>query len=697
MIVSERWPTDIEEALLSLKYITDGLPVGLAYLRVSSDIQVDEGHALEVQADVLREEYIRRFPEGCHLIFASDEGLSGTLPFLKKGLKKSQFRPGLTLVKELVELGVAQAVGVYKCNRFARKLRIWLEFSEDYLDPNNVLFFSAAEGVDNQDSGGRLVLQILMSGAEFEREQIVSAANDGLKTRRSEGYYLGEPPYGWRWQDHRFVPMGSRVNIEPVPEEAEVIRKVVAWYLDGRSPNWIAKELNAQGVPTARNCHKWRKNAVRYILTCPTNAGLLRDGSGGLVEGNHYPLRIIEPEVFYAVQREMARRREASRDTNRPGDLLFEHLLKCGLCGKKLEVSSPKNSPPAYICPGRKPGCEHRMFSLRVDLVESRLEKLLLRSAGSSTVTDATTTSIRERFESHEQSLRRDQRRLSDKLKKNEDDICLWAGRLAKQDCDAGEAQDELRRLSAERKRLEADLDRTNKEIKRQKSRSRKCESAAALVKEVPKLWTAMTLEEKRQLASVLVESLTCEPTPTGVALHVSTITTGDETLRFYVRAKAPQDCGDLYAIGPSLLTTAYYLRQGLSIREIASARGITAEAVATQVSALRRITGVKAIQAVNEALAPVIDARADELYVAGRKPPKTGRRAKTWTARQVELLELRARGLTLPQTAKEMGIRFAGASSIQVRVFKKLGVHCVRDAVRAALELGLIQGSVES
>lgn len=618
MILTEHWPPNLEDALVILGDFIDRLPIVAAYLRVSSDIQVDEGYSLETQAEALRQECARRWPDGCHIIFLSDEGSSGTLWWHKDGSRAGQFRPGLTLLKELVELGVVQATGVYRCNRFTRRLRIWLEFEEVYLDAHSVLFFSAAECIDTADESSRMVFRVLMSGAEYELGQIRGGVKDGLKKRRAEGYYVGCPPYGWRWQDERFISEGCRINIEPVPEEAEVIRRIYNYYLNGQSPNRIAARLACDGIPAAAGGKIWWKYPVRQALQNPTHAGLIRDGSGGFTEGLHYPHRIIEPEVFHRVQETLAARREAARDDNRPGGLIFDGVLTCGVCGSRMQVSSPRGHWVKYVCCGRKK-IRHPEFSFRVDLAESRMAKTVLASVAAQAASTRGAARLKQQSEEHEQQLRRTVRRLTDRLARNKDDICLWAGRMGDAEWDQEEVESEVAWLADERRKTEDELARAKADAKRGRSRETKCRAAMAVAANVAKLWDRATVEEKRELVSRLVEHVTCEPTDTGVSVHLGFITDDAADIRFYIRAKVPQDCGDLWAIAPSLLTTAHHLQQGLSIREIAAVRNLAVGLVASQVSVLRRMTGCKEVVAVVDALAPVIEARTDELHMNGR------------------------------------------------------------------------------
>ena len=55
--------------------------------------------------------------------------------------------------------------------------------------------------------------------------------------------------------------MVTAVRREIDEEQAKWVRKKFEWYADGRSPRWIAGELNRLGVPSPRN-GTWAATAI---------------------------------------------------------------------------------------------------------------------------------------------------------------------------------------------------------------------------------------------------------------------------------------------------------------------------------------------------------------------------------------------------------------------------------------------------
>ena len=82
---------------------------------------------------------------------------------------------------------------VYKTNRLARNTSDLLTIVEE-LHRQNVEFFSLSERMEVKNSTGKLMLQILASFSEFERNTILENIYNGQHQRALEGYYQGNLP-----------------------------------------------------------------------------------------------------------------------------------------------------------------------------------------------------------------------------------------------------------------------------------------------------------------------------------------------------------------------------------------------------------------------------------------------------------------------------------------------------------------------
>src|SRR5262249_47395781 len=89
-------------------------------------------------------------------------------------------RPGLKRLLDDIEAGRIDMVVVYKIDRLSRSLGDFIRLI-DALDKYGVKFVSVTQTFDTSDSMGRLVLNILLTFAQFERE----LAGDRIRDKKA--------------------------------------------------------------------------------------------------------------------------------------------------------------------------------------------------------------------------------------------------------------------------------------------------------------------------------------------------------------------------------------------------------------------------------------------------------------------------------------------------------------------------------
>jgi DNA invertase Pin-like site-specific DNA recombinase len=130
------------------------------YTRVSTDEQANQEYSsLERQREVCQHYVDIHREDGWHVVaIYEDAGYSG----------KDLDRPGLQELLDDVRAGKLDIIITYKIDRISRSLRDFYDFWE-VLQQHNVKFVSATQNFDTSDSTGMLMLNILLSFAQFER------------------------------------------------------------------------------------------------------------------------------------------------------------------------------------------------------------------------------------------------------------------------------------------------------------------------------------------------------------------------------------------------------------------------------------------------------------------------------------------------------------------------------------------------
>jgi len=201
----------------------------VAYLRVSTEKQAEQGVSLEAQRTKV-EAYAQLY-ELDLVDVVIDAGASA----------KTLDRPGLQKALEMLRAGQAEAFLVAKLDRLTRSVVHLGQLVEDYFAKDKWALLSVGEQIDTRSAAGRLVLNVLASVSQWEREAIGERTSAAMQHKASAGEYTGgELPYGYA-----LGPDGD--HLVENPEEQRVLSTARTLRGAGLSLRSVARELNAQG------------------------------------------------------------------------------------------------------------------------------------------------------------------------------------------------------------------------------------------------------------------------------------------------------------------------------------------------------------------------------------------------------------------------------------------------------------------
>lgn len=149
------------------------------YARVSTEEQAKEGFSIAAQLQTLRQ-YAQVYKWEVVDEYV-DEGISG---------KSVNGRPEMQRLIKDVENERFDAVIVWKISRLSRNMLDTLMILDKF-EKYNVKFISYSENFDTSSPIGRLVLQIMASIAEMERNTLSENVKLGMKQRALEGRWNG--------------------------------------------------------------------------------------------------------------------------------------------------------------------------------------------------------------------------------------------------------------------------------------------------------------------------------------------------------------------------------------------------------------------------------------------------------------------------------------------------------------------------
>lgn len=161
----------------------------------------------------------------------------------------------------MLDAGEADGLLVAKLDRLTRSVVDLGRLIVNYFDERaGMQLFSVADSIDTQKAAGRLVLNVLMSVAQWERETIVERTRDALGHKKSKGERVGQVPFG-----RRLAEDGK--TLLHVPEEIALVAEMRRLYAEqGWTYQRIADHLTGRGVVTKNGRPTWAANTVRRIL-----------------------------------------------------------------------------------------------------------------------------------------------------------------------------------------------------------------------------------------------------------------------------------------------------------------------------------------------------------------------------------------------------------------------------------------------
>lgn len=310
-----------------------------AYARVSTDSQ-SQGESLENQMQYY-EKIISNNPDYEFIGVFADRGVTGT----------TDNRPEFQRMLQLCREGKIDLIITKSISRFARNTAIVLETVRGLKNIGVEVRFEK-ENIETMSGDGELMLTVLSSFAQEESKNV----SDNLKWRVRKKFEQGELIINTT----RFLGYDKNEFGDLVinTKEAEIVRRIFNDYLRGKGSFSIAKELNAEGVPTIGGARwhdttilkvlrneKYKGDAILQKYYTPDHLKKCSVRNNGevdsyYIEDNHSP--IITREMWEQVQEEIKKRAKA-KGMKKTG--VKKHIMKyqltgmlyCSKCGSTLK------------------------------------------------------------------------------------------------------------------------------------------------------------------------------------------------------------------------------------------------------------------------------------------------------------------------------------------------------------------------
>jgi len=171
-------------------------------------------------------------------------------------------RPGLKRLMTDIEAGKIDVIVIYKIDRLTRSLADFSKMVEVF-ERQGVSFVSVTQQFNTTTSMGRLMLNVLLSFAHFEREVTGERIRDKIAASKRKGMWMGGvPPLGYDVENRRLVPN---------PQEAKLIRHIFTRFVELGSSTKLVKELKLDGATSKA----WTTQDGKVRLGKPIDKGLI--------------------------------------------------------------------------------------------------------------------------------------------------------------------------------------------------------------------------------------------------------------------------------------------------------------------------------------------------------------------------------------------------------------------------------------
>jgi site-specific DNA recombinase len=273
-------------------------------------------------------------------------------------------RPALKRLLADIQAGKVDCIVTYKVDRLSRSLLDFARIMEIF-DKHRVSFVSVTQLFNSATSMGRLVLNVLLSFAQFEREIIGERTRDKMAAARRKGKRCG----GMAILGYDVDAQNGKLVVNEA--EAALVRAIYGLYLRHETLALVVQELARRGWVNKRWVTRkgrerggkpFTKSTLHKLLTNVTYVGKVcykRELHAG-----EQPA-VVDEALWQAVQERLHHhaRTKGAMARNRYGALL-KGLLYCVGCGRCLSPTHSSRDGTRryryYFCRQRSPACPSR-------------------------------------------------------------------------------------------------------------------------------------------------------------------------------------------------------------------------------------------------------------------------------------------------------------------------------------------------
>lgn len=381
-------------------------------------------------------------------------------------------RPAIQKLIQDVKEKIIDTVIVFKLDRISRSQKDTLYLIEEVFNKYGAGFISMKENFDTTSPFGKAMIGVLSVFAQLERETILERTRIGIKKRAESGLWRGggKIPFPYRYDKEQGI-------LIPIPEQVEVLNKMISMYLSGKSFNNIGEVVNMD------------ERMVERRLLSITNTGVV-PYKGEIYEGQHEA--VVSKELYEEILRVNKLRSREKYDKH----YLLTGKVICGHCGAKyryqkwgkrliMYCNSRQSSKKRCI---KDPNCKNKRWDT------FKIEQIVLEQLFSMKLDE---NLFKETFNISEVNIINELKMRKEKIDKQIDNLLNYISK--------GIAVD---KTSKKIKNLENEKISINTKIENCEEKERANKVLFNSIKSFFSIWKFMTFEEQRSIIEHLIDHI---------------------------------------------------------------------------------------------------------------------------------------------------------------------------------------------
>lgn len=336
----------------------------VAYMRVSTEKQAEEGNGLESQKRDI-------------MIYAGKNNFIIKEWYIDDGYTGSNMeRPALKrMINDCCSKRIKNIIA-FKLDRLSRSMIDGLYMIEKIFVPNGVNFKCVHDTVNYDSPMEQAYTQMMAVFSQLDKNTMMLRMRGGMLERVKQGYWPGggNAPYCYKYDRES----GTLIQI---PEKVDHARKAKDLYLQGLSDDKIKDILGFKSDLT-----------VASILTSVVNIGKI-PYKGEVYRGKHEP---VFTEEEYEELQKMRQIRKERRFIQTDRANLLTGLCRCGVCGCAMRYQKwadkgykiyccSRNSSLKHL-PNHNPNCDNTLSW--ANEIEKQVEEKIMEISMSMTIKD---------------------------------------------------------------------------------------------------------------------------------------------------------------------------------------------------------------------------------------------------------------------------------------------------------------------